>query len=408
MIEHARLLAGPPAGAGPESLAEHVARLGRLPSAGPGLIKAIDGSGLVGRGGAGFPAGRKWAAVAHNSAGDARVLVNGAEGEPLSSKDRLLMAIRPQLVIDGALLAAQAVGATEIVFYIGAAYHDAQLAMRRALAERQRLPARARFVAAPHAYVAGEESAAVHFINDGDARPVVTPPRPFERGIDGRPTLVQNVETLAHIALIARFGDAWYRELGRGQAKGTTLVTISGAGTGGVREIELGTRIGELAAAVGAAPESTQAVLVGGYFGRWVAREQAWGLPLDPIALKAAGASLGSGVISFLATDQCGVAASAQVLDYMAAQSAAQCGPCVFGLRAIADTAIALADNLATGHDIERLDRWAGQVHGRGACHHPNGAIGLLGSAMAVFGRDMAIHARRGGCATRVRAAVAA
>ena len=397
-MSEVRLMAGPSFAAGPESLAAHQARLGPLPPVRGDLIPALTASGLLGRGGAGFPVGRKWATVASLSDGDARVLVNGAEGEPLSAKDRALMAARPHLVLDGALLAAAAVGAREITLYVGASHVDAQVSLRHALAERRRLPVPVRMVLAPDAYVAGEESAAVHFINVADARPTVTPPRPFESGIDGRPTLVQNVESLASVALIARYGSEWYRQAGRGEARGTALVTVSGAPHGGVREIELGTRIGELGAVSGVQPDRSDAVLLGGYFGRWMAREQAWGLPLDPLALRSAGATFGAGVVSFLSSDQCGVAATATVLEYMAAQSAAQCGPCVFGLRSIADTAYALASNRAAPHDVERIERWSGQITGRGACRHPDGAVGLMQSALVTFGRDFSVHARRGGC----------
>ncbi len=407
MIDQPRLLAGPPAAAGAETLADQLTRLGPLPVR-PDLIEALGACGLLGRGGAAFPVARKWHAVRQRGGDDARILVNGAEGEPLSAKDRTLLALRPQLVLDGALLAARAVGARQIVLYIGAPFVDAHLALRRALGERGRLPVRVRIVQAPDAYVAGEESAAIHYVNAGDARPTLTPPRPFESGVDGRPTLVQNVETLAHVALIARFGVDWYRQAGRGETRGTTLVTVSGAPQRGVREIELGTRIGEVAAASGLVGDRSDAVLLGGYFGRWVGRDSGWAMPLDPAALRAVGASLGSGVISFLPADQCGVSATAAVLEYMAAQSAAQCGPCVFGLRAIADTLTSLAGNRALPGDVERLQRWAGQVNGRGACAHPTGAVGLLSSGLTTFARDVAIHARRGGCAANVRTRAAA
>src|SRR5438876_9501625 len=181
-----------------ESLATHRQRLGPVPKLASGeLSAALDASGLLGRGGAGFPVGRKWRAVAERSSGRAVVLANGAEGEPLSLKDRSLMAARPHLVIDGALLAARAVGANDIIFYVGSEHRTAEAALRRALAERPGdVRGRARIVAAPAGYVSGEESAAVHYVNAGDARPTTTPPRPFERGVGGRPTLVQNVESL--------------------------------------------------------------------------------------------------------------------------------------------------------------------------------------------------------------------
>ena len=152
-------------------------------------------------------------------------------------------------------------------------------------------------LAAPDTYVAGEESAAVHFVNAADARPTVTPPRPYERGIDGRPTLVQNVESLAQAALIARFGDGWYREVGRNATPGSALVTISGASRDGVREVEIGTTIGQLAGEAGAGdrPGDRQAVLLGGYFGGWLSAERGWDVPLDPIALRSAGSAFGAG-----------------------------------------------------------------------------------------------------------------
>ena len=408
MIGATRLLAGPPVQAGPESLRDQRARLGPLPAARRDLIATLDRSGLLGRGGGAFPVGRKWAKVADAGGGDARVLVNGAEGEPLSAKDCTLMTARPHLVLDGAQLAAAAVGAREIVLYVSAAQVDARAALGRALAERGRPPVATRLVAAPDAFVAGEESAAVHFINEGDARPTTKPPRPFENGIGGRPTLVQNVETLAHVALIARYGDAWYRSAGRGATRGTTLVTLNGASGRVVREVELGTRVGEVAALTGDSMAATRAVLLGGYFGAWLGRDAGWGLPLDPLALRAAGAALGSGVVAFLPAASCGVASTALIIDWLAAQSAAQCGPCVFGLRAIADALGGLSRNAAASQDLERVKRWGGQLAGRGACRHPDGAAGLLASALVTFAEDFERHARRAGCVAQPRTAQAA
>ena len=239
-----RLLAGSPLDDGPERLDAHVARLGELPreDAPRYLVAALEASGLLGRGGAGFPVGRKWRSMAERGGGPAVVVANGAEGEPASFKDRVLMAGRPHLVVDGAILAAEAVGADEIVFYIGEEHQAAVAAMSLAIDERRReIGHPARVVRAPIGYVAGEATAAVHYINSGDARPTTAPPRVSERGVGGRPTLVQNVESLAYAALIARFGDRWYRSAGRLGTRGTALVTVSGAARDrGVREIELG------------------------------------------------------------------------------------------------------------------------------------------------------------------------
>ena len=406
-----RLFAGPALLGGPEPLADHVERLGRRPSARAGheLINELDASGLLGRGGAGFPVGRKWRSVAERAVGPgAVVLVNGAEGEPLSHKDRALMLHRPHLVLDGAELAAEAVDADEIVLYVGEAHDAARTSMEHAVAERATAraaartsaPARVRVALAPDRYVSGEESAAVHFVNDGDARPVTTPPRPYERGIGGRPTLVQNVESLAHVALIARHGAAWYREAGRGETRGTMLTTVTPHGSGGgprVHEVELGTTIGEIAEIAGVDGE-VQAVLLGGYFGRWLSTDEAWATPLDPAALRPSGISVGAGIVAFLSALTCPVAATARIADFMAGQSAAQCGPCVFGLRSIADAMGRLSRGEARRDDITNLDRWAGQVRNRGACRHPDGAIGLLVSAFDTFADELLRHERSGSC----------
>lgn len=397
-----RLLAGPAATSGPESYADHVGRLGRLPgdAAAQATIPVLEASGLLGRGGAGFPVGRKWRSVAEQAGGAPVVLVNGAEGEPLSAKDRTLLHLRPHLVLDGALLAADAVGADRVALYVGSAHRDARESLRRALMERPRVRPAIRLFDAPATYVAGEESAAVHFINDADARPTITPPRPYQRGVDGRPTLIQNVESLAHAALIGRFGDGWYRETGRDATPGSALVTISGSAADGVREIEIGMTIGELAGHVGAGrePRDRQAVLLGGYFGGWVSSDGSWDLPLDPTTLRVAGSAFGCGVVAFLGNGGCGVRATSRIMNWMACQSAAQCGPCVFGLRAIADATARIANGSPERDDLARIERWSEQLAGRGACRHPDGAVGQLLSSLRVFGSEWELHQHRRRC----------
>ena len=405
MISHQiddRLLAGPPLDGTAESFGAHRARLGALPPAAeaPGLIDRLEASGLLGRGGAGFPVGRKWRAIARRPSGRAVVVVNGAEGEPASVKDRVLMAHRPHLVIDGAILAADAIGADEIVFYVGEEHEAARRAIGLAVEERKpefRRPVR--LVQAPISYVAGEASAAVNCINTGDARPVSTPPRVSERGVGGAPTLVQNVESLAYAALVARCGERWYRSVGRFESRGTALVTITGAAASqGVREIELGTTVEEVATAVGACADGIQAVVLGGYFGTWARRSDVWDLPLDPAVMPARGVTFGCGIIGFLPNEVCGVSATADIMAFLAAESAGQCGPCVHGLRAIGDATRRVADGKAGADEIGRIERWTSLVEGRGACHHPDGAAQLMSSALDVFGEEFMRHARTGIC----------
>ena len=382
-------------GPGTESLSSHRQRLGPLPALASGeLIAELESSGLLGRGGAGFPVGRKWRTVGERSSGRAVVLANGAEGEPLSRKDRSLMMARPHLVIDGALLGARAVGADDIIFYMGAEHRAADAAIRHALAERQDIRGRATIVSAPAGYVSGEESAAVQFVNTGDARPTTTPPRPFDRGVGGRPTLVQNVESLALAALIARRGHEWYKD--RGRRTGTGLITVSGVvNHAGVQEIDFGATLGDVAGVAGGLRGEAQAVLLGGYFGGWADVEEQWGLPLEPRSMRSRGLALGCGVVHFLAAQSCGVEATSRILAYLASQSARQCGPCVFGLSAIAAATQRLATRSPQADDLDRIVRWRGQLAGRGACHHPDGAAGLLQSALELFADDFAEHQRR-------------
>jgi len=352
-------------------------RFGPLPHVGADFIDAIERSGLVGRGGAGFPVATKWRAVAQRSGGRAVIVVNGAEGEPRSQKDRLLMTTRPHLVLDGAFIAARVLRARRVILYIGERHENARHAMVGALHERTE-PERGlvTLAAAPARYVAGAETAAIHFLNEGIATPTTAPPLPFEQGVDRAPTLVQNVETLAHVALIARGGRPT-----------STLITLAGGiARPGVLEVELGTSIGDAVRQGGGVTEQPMAVLVGGYFGSWMEPAEAWNLPLDHRA------RLGCGVIGLLPASACPVCETAGIMRYLAAESSAQCGPCFFGLRALADACTRIADNSSDGRDLLRLNRWVDDVPGRGACRHPDGAVMFLSSALQVFGREFASH----------------
>jgi len=403
------LLSGPPPGNGMEGYAAHLQRLGPLPAGTPALIDVVERSGLRGKGGAGFPAAIKWRAVASQRGATPVVLANGGEGEPLSRKDRTLMEQRPHLVIDGALLAAGAVGAREIVLYVGTEHTDAIRAMQRAAGERPRSErCRLRVVSAPVRYVSGEETAAVHFVNAGVALPTSIPPRPFESGVEGRPTLVQNVETLAHVGLIARFGDAWFHSLGAGDASGTTLITVGGAvPQTAVIEVAQGTAVTDAVNAAGGLTAESDAVLLGGYFGGWIESSQAWGLVLEPEQLRAHGHSLGCGVIAVLPAGRCGVVETGRILAYLAHESARQCGPCTFGLRAISSATGRIAALASSDGDFEHIQRWAGLLPGRGACKHPDGAAGLLGSALRVFADEFRYHELEHRCRAVAAVAVA-
>jgi NADH:ubiquinone oxidoreductase subunit F (NADH-binding) len=390
-----RLLDGIVAGERPVSLPDHLAVYGDL-NVGDGraVLAAVEASGLQGRGGAGFPAGAKLRAVASRR-GRPVILANGVEGEPVSGKDKVLLRYLPHLVLDGAAAAAAAVGAREAIVAVADTARAELAAVERAIAERssrgfdRRVSFRAATV--PDMFVAGEETALVQFLNRGVAKPTFTPPRPFERGVGGAPTAIQNVETLAHVALIARWGADWFRSAGTPAEPGSALVTLSGAvADPGVYEIDLGTPLDELLAQAGGASGPVRAVLIGGYFGTWTAPTVAKA-PLSQEGLRPFGARLGARAVVALPASACGVVETARVMRYLAASSAEQCGPCVHGLAAIAAAFAQLAARKG-GARREPLARWIREVRGRGACRHPDGASAFAASALDVFAEEVELH----------------
>jgi NADH:ubiquinone oxidoreductase subunit F (NADH-binding) len=390
-----RLLAGIESDGGPAALAAHERAYGPMPSITPqALIAEVGRSGLRGRGGADFPTARKLEAVAGRRSASA-VVVNGSETEPASHKDRLLMTSLPHLVLDGAVAAAHAVGAREVIVKLGSGGMRSASALEDALQERSdRLPVSV--VEGPPGYVTGEESAVINYLGGGRPLPTFVPPRPYERGYRRKPTLVQNPETLAQLALIARFGASWFRELGSDADPGTVLVTISGAVTEpGVYEMAFATPLRELLDAAGGPTEPIQAFLIGGYFGNWVRWQDTASLALAREELIDAGLALGSGVLIALGESACGLHESARLARYLADQSAGQCGPCVHGLRALADSFSALVAGTAPRSEYQRMQRWVDEVTGRGACHHPNGATRLIRSSLQTFGGEIETHKHR-------------
>jgi NADH:ubiquinone oxidoreductase subunit F (NADH-binding) len=367
------------------------------------LIATVERAGLRGCGGAGFPTARKLRAVA-GARGKAIVVVNAAEGEPASDKDRTLMEMAPQLVLDGAELAAEAVGADEIIVGVCETATASQQSTVTAIDERERdVAARARVdmrvSVVPGDYVAGQESALVNFLGGGPAVPTFTPPLPFERGVRRRPTLVSNVETLAHLALIARHGPEWFRQLGTASEPGSALVTLWGPVVcPGVYEIEHGASLASLVEAAGGTTCLPQALLVGGYGGSWIGGELLPGVALSDERLAAHGASLGAGVLALLSDEACVVAETARVARWLADQSSRQCGPCVYGLDAIATSMHELASGVRTGNAAQRVTRLAGLVRRRGACGHPDGAARFVTSALETFAPEFAEHAHHGPC----------
>ncbi|HVA29916.1 MAG TPA: NADH-ubiquinone oxidoreductase-F iron-sulfur binding region domain-containing protein [Gaiellaceae bacterium] len=386
-----RLLSGLRRDGQPVRLAAHVDRYGLLPlELRPEEIRdRIAESGLTGRGGARFPTAAKLDSVLRSRTRPI-VVANGVEAEPPSGKDKVLLAYAPHLVLDGAVLAARAVGAKKAMIATTATVHAAVAA---AIKERRSDGGVSLSTTVlPDRFVAGEETAVVQFLNGGPALPTFTPPRPYERGVDGAPTVILNVETLAHLALVARFGGAWFRSVGTPEEPGSALVTVSGAvRTPGVHEIELGSPFAHLLQQSGADPQA-QAYLVGGYFGTWIDAAHAQSALLSDADLAQYGASLGARAIVVLPAGACGIVETARVARYLAEQSARQCGPCVHGLAAIADSLEQLVHRTRKPPDAGLLRRRLSQVANRGACRHPDGAVAFVASALRVFSTELDRH----------------
>jgi NADH:ubiquinone oxidoreductase subunit F (NADH-binding) len=400
-----RLLAGIPA-RGSLDLDGHLRTHGDLPHErrhrrreSP-LIELIEHAGVRGHGGAGFPTARKLRAVGASRRRPI-VVVNAAEGEPASLKDKTLCQLAPHLVLDGAQLVAEALGADEVIVCVCETAPDSAESVALAIEERGssqgHVPVRLSFV--PSGYISGQESALVNHLSGGPAIPKFTPPMPFEQGVKRRPTLINNAETLAHVALIARHGSAWFRELGTPGQPGSALVTLGGpVAHAGVYEIEHGASLSSLLDAAGGVDGQPRAALIGGYAGAWIDGPLLRGVALADEQLAVHGASLGAGVVAMLSEDACAVAETARIARWLSDQGAGQCGPCVNGLGALASTLEEIAAGEAQGNTGRRIERLTSLTRRRGACGHPDGAVRFILSSLQTFSEEFADHARHGRC----------
>jgi len=366
------------------------------------LLDELDAAGVTGRGGAAFPTARKARLLRSQRGHHKSVIVNAMEGEPASHKDALLLSTNPHLVLDGAEILATIIGARRVVVCVARNDNRVVAHVNRAIHERTRRRLRGiefELQTPPWRYVAGEESALVHWLNDHESLPQYRPQRPDVLQVNGHPVLVDNAETCANVGLVARFGAPWYRALGTERQPGTTLVSVTGAvERPTVIEVALGTPLRTVLSLAGADP-APRAMLLGGYGGSWIPGERV-DLNYDNESLASIGASVGAGVLCVLGRDGCGVVETERVVRWMANESARQCGPCAFGLPAMGED---LAQLSAATRDAklahERLIERGAAIIGRGACHHPDGVVRLVRSALDVFADDVAAHARREPCA---------
>lgn len=360
------------------------------------FIDLVTQSGLRGRGGASFPTGRKMASVA---AGEAPryMVVNGEEGEPASRKDRTLMEVRPHLVLEGALLAGYAVRSEAIYLYLAQEFEEAKAALENAITEAKAASLinedlEIRFHIVKRNYVAGEETAALNAIEGKAAKPRFKPPLPFVSGLFNRPTLVQNVETVANLPLIGLHGVDWFREVGTQGSPGTVLLTVDGAvQQPGVYEVPLGTSLREVIeeCAGGVTGSGTvMAVLPGGYFSGWLDPSQL-DLPLDYDTLRGEGSSLGSGSVVVIDTSRNFIRETEAILKFFAIESCRQCGACYMGTDAMQKLASSLLTTTDTAPVLEKLRYYSETLVKHGACAHLDGAALFTRSALNRFVSDL-------------------
>ena len=386
----------------PLTLAQHEETFALHERRAGSLFDHLEASGLTGRGGAAFPTARKARLIREQRGHHKFVVVNAMEGEPASHKDQTLLGTNPHLVLDGAEYLASIVGATNIAVSVARDNPIVVNHLERAIHERSRRSLRGPKIelhTPPWRYVAGEESALVHWLDDHESLPQYRPHRPAVLRIGHSPVLVDNAETCANVGLIGRFGADWFRGLGTFESPGTALVSITGAvARPTVLEATLGSSLRSILAAGGADLEP-QAVLLGGYGGSWL-RGAHLDTPYTNQDLVPLGATVGAGVIIVLPRSGCGLVETQRITRWMANESARQCGPCAFGLPALAEDLTQLIQGTRDPRAVfTRIVERCGVIENRGACRHPDGVIRLIRSALEVFAEDIANHLRGAPCA---------
>ncbi|MFD7117592.1 NADH-ubiquinone oxidoreductase-F iron-sulfur binding region domain-containing protein [Streptomyces sp. NPDC059922] len=373
------------------------------PMTGERLAQLAENISLTGRGGAGFPFGKKLRAVAKAAIRRGVrpvVVINGSEGEPPCRKDTVLINRAPHLILDGALLAAEALGARTLV--VAVTRNSTEVSIRAALAERglsdrRGQALRARVVRTPERMVSGEASSVIRAIGGGPALPPGRRERAAESGVAGLPTLLSNAETFAQLAVAARIGARRYGHTGLDSEPGTVLLTISGAvARPMVVEAPSGVPLRYILQMAGA-PPMPQGVLTGGYHGNWIDAMAAHEAVISKESFASFGGALGAGAILPIGPETCPLGEALRVANWLAAETAGQCGPCKLGLPAAAG---GLSDVINGGGQaaLEALRAVTQAVKGRGACKHPDGSARFFASTLSAFTDDLAAHVLDGGC----------
>ncbi len=404
---------------GKEGLKEYQARGGYgalekvLKGSPAAVIKEVSDSGLRGRGGAGFPTGKKMAITAECTEQPHYVVLNGGEDEPGSKKDRILMETLPHLVLEGVILAAYAVQAPKAYLYINQTYQAATQSMTEALAEAKKAGYWGENVLssnynleilvhpAPPNYVAGEDTAALEVLEGKEPKPREKPPFPATAGLSAKPTAVNNVETLANLPPIVTKGAKWYRGFGTAESPGTMIFSLNEeVNRPGIYELPFGTRLRFLLDECGGGikdKKAIKAIQPGGPSSAFFLPDKL-DTPLDHQSVREAGSTIGCGVVHFITEGQCIVEETMSIAEFFSRESCDQCPAC----RMEVNMLVTILKKVQQGQGEEALLEQLGKViafnKGKGFCNLINMPGPPIESAVKLFRSDFQSHLSTGSC----------
>ncbi len=377
------------------------------------IIDALKLSALRGRGGAGFPTGLKWSFIRHDMPGQKYVLCNADEGEPGTCKDRDILRFNPHQLIEGLLIACYAMGATVAYNYIRGEFHEPFERFEAALDEARRAGLLGKNILGSGvdadiychlgagAYICGEETALMESLEGKKGMPRFKPPFPAARGLYGKPTTINNVETFASVPVILEKGAEWFLNLGKPNNGGCKIFSVTGhVNKPGNYEVPLGTPFRDLLAMAGGVRHGhrLKAVIPGGSSMPVLPAETMMNLDMDFDSIQKAGSGLGSGAVIVMDETVCMVKLLQRISHFYMDESCGQCTPCREGTGWL----YRLVHRIEHGHgaleDIENLRRVAKNIEGRTICAFGEAAAWPVGGFLKHFYDEFVYHVEHGKC----------
>ncbi|MBE7711830.1 MAG: NADH-quinone oxidoreductase subunit NuoF [Cyanobacteria bacterium SIG31] len=377
------------------------------------VIDEIEKSGLRGRGGGGFPTGRKWRFTAANKGGKSYVVCNGDEGDPGAFMDRSIMEGDPHKLIEGMAIAAYAIGADEGYIYVRAEYPLAIKRLRKAIADAEAKNYLGKNIMGSDfsfdlhikegagAFVCGEETALIASIEGERGMPRPKPPFPANKGLFGRPTLINNVETLANIPVIMLHGADWFAKMGTETSKGTKTFALTGdVNNTGLIEIPMGTTLREIVFDIGGGMrdgKKFKAVQIGGPSGGCLTEEHL-DIPMDYDNLIKAGAMVGSGGLVVMSDKTCIVEVARFFMNFTQNESCGKCVPCREGTKNMLAILQKIVDGKGTMEDLDTLEELALAVKDGSLCGLGKTAPNPVLSTLKYFRDEYIAHIKDKKC----------